>query len=418
LQETVIILFFAGIIFGSIRLIFISILAIIQRPYFQEVPCKGFIPWYNPEVSVIIPAFNEENVIAKSVTALLRSTYRNFDIIVVDDGSRDGTYKVLENNFYHNAKVGIFTQANGGKASALNLGISKTDAEIIVALDADTLFLPDTLEKLVRNFADKKVAAVAGNAKVGNRCNLLTRTQALEYITSQNLDRRAFDVMNCIPVVPGSVGAWRRAAVLEVGGFSSATLAEDSDLTLTLIKKGYRVIYESEALAYTEAPDTVAPFLRQRFRWMYGTFQVIWKHRGAYLKKKYGALGLFGLPNMLIFQILFPLFSLIMDIALIFSFVWIGWRYSNQQVDISMTNDVKNILFYYFLFLIIDFIASVVPFLLERKEKWSLLLLVPLQRFFYRQLLYVAAIRAVLTALKGRLVGWGKLVRKATAVAD
>jgi hypothetical protein len=151
---------------------------------------------------------------------------------------------------------------------------------------------------------------------------------------------------------------------------------------------------------------------------MYGTFQAIWKHRDAYLKVKYGALGLFGLPNMLIFQILFPLFSPIMDIALVFSFVWIGWRYSNQQVDITMINDVKNILFYYGLFLLIDFIASVVPFLLERKEKWSLLLLVPLQRFFYRQLLYIAAIQAVGTALKGKIVGWGKLVRKATATAD
>lgn len=418
LQETVIVLFFAGIIFGSIRLVFISILAIIQSIYSRKAPYKKMAASYNPIVSVIIPAYNEENVIVKSVEALLGSTYQYFDIIVVDDGSSDNTYALLSDNFRYNEKVKIITQPNKGKSSALNLGISKTDAEIIVALDADTLFLPDTMEKLIRGFVDKRVAAIAGNAKVGNRFNLLTKAQALEYITSQNLDRRAFEVMNCIPVVPGSVGAWRRETVLEVGGFSSATLAEDSDMTLTLIKRGYRVAYENEALAYTEAPDSVGPFLRQRFRWMYGTFQVIWKHRDGYLKKKYGALGLFGLPNMLIFQILFPLVSPIMDIALVFSFIWMGWRYYNQQADMLIAHDVWHILFYYLFFLAIDLAASVIPFMLEKRERWSLLLLLPLQRFFYRQLIYIAAIKAVLMALKGKIVGWGKLQRKATVITN
>lgn len=418
LEESVIILFFAGIIFGSVRLIFISILAIIQGIYSKYASYKKIASAYNPTVSVIVPAYNEEKVIVKSVKALLRSTYQNFNIIVVDDGSSDDTYFVLKNNFFNNEKVIIITQPNRGKANALNLGIDQTDAEIIVALDADTLFLPDTMEKLIRGFVDNRVAAIAGNAKVGNRFNLLTRTQALEYITSQNLDRRAFDVMNCILVVPGSVGAWRRKALIEAGGFSSDTLAEDSDMTLTLIRHGYRVAYENEAVAFTEAPDSAISFLRQRFRWVYGTFQSIWKHREVYLKKKYGALGLFGLPNILIFQILFPLISPVMDFALILSFAWIGWRYFNQQVDISMTHDIRHILFYYLLFLSIDFIASIIPFILEKKEKWSLLFLIPLQRFFYRQLIYVAVIKAVLMALKGKLVGWGKLARKATVITD
>jgi cellulose synthase/poly-beta-1,6-N-acetylglucosamine synthase-like glycosyltransferase/peptidoglycan/xylan/chitin deacetylase (PgdA/CDA1 family)/spore germination protein YaaH len=418
LQETVIILFFAGIIFGSIRLVFVSILAIVQSIYSRKAPYKKMAAVYNPTVSVVVPAYNEENVIVKSIEALLVSTYRNFDIIVVDDGSNDDTYFILKNNFSGSEKIKIFTKANGGKASALNFGISKTKAEIIVALDADTLFLPDTMKKIICGFVNKEVAAIAGNAKVGNRINLLTKTQALEYITSQNLDRRAFEMMNCILVVPGSVGAWRRSAILEAGGFSDATLAEDSDMTLTLIKRGYQVLYECEALAYTEAPDSVGPFLRQRFRWMYGTFQSLWKHREVYLRKKYGALGMFGLPNILIFQILFPLFSPIMDIALVFSFIWMSWRYFYQQANLSMMHDIRHILFYYLLFLAIDMLASVIPFILERKEKWRLLPLVPLQRFFYRQLIYIAAIKAVFMALKGKIVGWGKLVRKATAVTD
>ena len=205
-----------------------------------------------------MPAYNEEKVIVQTVTSLLACDLPwQFEIIVVDDGSTDNTWRVASSAFSDNPRVRVYTQPNGGKSAALNFGIAQTQAEIVVALDADTVFARDTIAKLIRHFADPQIGAVAGNAKVGNRINMLTRWQALEYITSQNLDRRAFSVLNCITVVPGAVGAWRRELIERAGGFDRSTLAEDADLTMAIRKLGYAIVYEDEAVALTEAPDTV-----------------------------------------------------------------------------------------------------------------------------------------------------------------
>ena len=255
-------------VLGLARMGFIGALAIYQRWRSRRA---RFDPAYAPSVAVVVPAYNEEKVIVQTIASLLASEHpARFEIIVVDDGSTDATYRRVGEAFAGNAAVRVFTRPNGGKSAALNFGVAQTRAEIVVALDADTLFRRDALAKLIRHFADPRVGAVAGNAKVGNRINVLTRWQALEYITSQNLDRRAFDVLNCITVVPGAVGAWRRELIEQAGGFSDLTLAEDADLTLAIRKLGYRVVYEEAAVALTEAPDTVRGFLRQRYRWMYG----------------------------------------------------------------------------------------------------------------------------------------------------
>ncbi|MEK7598821.1 MAG: glycosyltransferase [Patescibacteria group bacterium] len=408
-------LFALGIILGMLRLIFIGTLSVIQWcqcrfgkrcQYFSERPGK---------VSVIVPAYNEEKVIAATVNSLLASDYPDFEIIVVDDGSTDRTYEVMTKNFSISSRVKIFTKPNGGKATALNHGIALAEAEIIITLDADTLFTPETVSKLARHFINPKVGAVAGNAKVGNRINLLTRWQALEYITSQNLDRRAFDLMNAITVVPGAVGAWKREAINEAGGFSNLTLAEDTDLTFAIIKNGYKVRYEDEALAFTEAPDTVRNFIKQRFRWMYGSFQAVWKHRDTWFRPRYGAMGLFAIPNVLIFQVFFPLISPVMDLALVLSLVWAFWQKYQHPLDYSITHPFREVLFYYLFFLAIDLAAAVLAFLLERKrENWTLLFWLVFQRFFYRQLMYYVAIKTLFTALKGKVVGWKKFERKAT----
>jgi cellulose synthase/poly-beta-1,6-N-acetylglucosamine synthase-like glycosyltransferase len=289
-----------------------------------------------------------------------------------------------------------------------------TDFPIIITLDADTLFRKNTIKNLVRKFVDKRVSAVAGNTKVGNRVNLLTSWQALEYITSQNLDRRAFEVMNCITVVPGSVGAWRRDAVAEAGGFSDDTLAEDADLTFSIIRNKHLVAFDDEAIGLTEAPDNSKDFITQRFRWMYGTFQTVWKHRSVLVRRRPGALGLFAVPNVFIFQIFFPLISPLMDLMMVFSIGWIIWQKYNHQIDFSPSQNFHQVLTYYFLFLAIDFITAAIPFFLEKNEQWSLLIWLPLQRFYYRQLMYYVAIKSIFTAIKGKIVGWGKLARKAT----
>ena len=404
-------LFLLGIVLGIARLVFVGTLAVYQ--HWRERNAV-FDPTYSPSVAVIVPAFNEEKVIVQTISSLLAcDKSREFEIIVVDDGSTDGTHRVVSQAFANDPRVRVFTKENGGKPAALNYGLTKTQAEVIVALDADTVFTKDTIVKLVRHFKDPMIGAVAGNAKVGNRINLLTRWQALEYITSQNLDRRAFDVLNCITVVPGAVGAWRRELVDRVGGFNHYTLAEDADLTLAIRKLGYTIAYEDEAIALTEAPDTVRGFIGQRYRWMYGTMQATWKHRDVLFRPRYGALGFVALPNVIIFQILFPLVSPIMDLLLIGSIGSATFNYWQHPEEFSPEN-LWRVLFYYALFVTVDYLAAILAFALERKESWWLLIWLFWQRFFYRQLMYYVAIKATFASFKGALVGWGNLERKAT----
>jgi peptidoglycan-N-acetylglucosamine deacetylase len=407
-------MFIIGIVLGTLRLSFIGFLALAQWFYSKRRKKLYYKNAPEPSVAVVIPAFNEEKVIIKTVEAILSSNYPVFEIIVVDDGSGDGTIDKLKEAFGSNPNVLIYRKENEGKAAALNFGIACTKAEIIITLDADTMFRKNTISKLVRGFVDRRVGAIAGNAKVGNRINLLTRWQALEYITSQNLDRRAFEIINCITVVPGAVGAWRRDVVLEAGGFSESTLAEDADLTFSILRNGYRVAYDDEAIAFTEAPDNSKDFIKQRFRWMFGTLQTVWKHRDTFGKKRYGALGFFALPNVLIFQIIFPLISPLMDLMMASSIAWAFWQFHYHAVDYSADFYLQKIIYYYLIFLLIDFISSDIPFLLEKKEDWKLLIWLPLQRFYYRQLMYYVAIKSFFAAIKGRTVGWNKLERKAT----
>jgi cellulose synthase/poly-beta-1,6-N-acetylglucosamine synthase-like glycosyltransferase/peptidoglycan/xylan/chitin deacetylase (PgdA/CDA1 family)/spore germination protein YaaH len=405
------IFFYIGIILGILRLLFIIILAIVHK--FRHVP-----PVLNPEskklsVAVIVPAYNEEKVISQTLFSLLGADSDDFEIIVVDDGSTDKTAQMVQDDFGDNKRVKFFTISNSGKPDALNFGISKTNAEIIITLDADTVFTKDTITKLVQHFQDPKVGAVAGNTKVGNRINLMTRWQALEYITSQNLDRRAFAVINTITVVPGAVGAWRTTAVIEAGGFSPDTVAEDSDLTIKILQLGYKIQYEENAYGLTEAPDTVSGFLKQRYRWMFGTFQAAWKNKSILFKPKYKWLGMVALPNIFLFQILFPLISPFIDLLTIVLIV--GAFVSKQQhPDQFFAGNLYQVLFYYSLFLAVDFITATIAFFMERKENKRLLVWLFPQRFFYRQLMYYVAIKSVFASLHGGEVGWNKVDRKGT----
>jgi peptidoglycan-N-acetylglucosamine deacetylase len=275
----------------------------------------------------------------------------------------------------------------------------------------------DTVAELVQPLADPAVAAVAGNAKVGNRINLVTRWQALEYVTSQNLDRRAFSLLDCITVVPGAVGAWRRAAVLEVGGFREDTLAEDQDLTLAMRRAGYSVAYADGAVAYTEAPDTLRGLARQRFRWSFGTLQCTWKHRGAFFRRKYGSLGFIALPNVFLFQLLLPAISPVADLMFVLSIFSVWLNAMAHSVDGRLEYGLVNleqVLTYYAIFLLVDWLAAVLAFLMEPDEDRQLTWLIFLQRFAYRQVMYWVVVRSFAAALRGELVGWGKLERKAT----
>ena len=407
-------LFLIAVVLGLARLTIILALAMIQRVHAARERRRAEADTYHPSVSVIVPAYREEAVIVKTVESLLAQDYAGpLEVIVVDDGSPDATYARARAAFDGDPRVSIYTKQNGGKASALNYGLARATGEVFVGLDADTVFLPDAIRRLIRPLADPRVGAVAGNAKVGNRINIVTRWQALEYVTSQNLDRRAFSLLDCITVVPGAIGAWRTNAVKEVGGFSDDTLAEDQDLTLALRRAGYSIAYADDAIALTEAPDTLKGLANQRFRWSFGTLQCMWKHRAAIFRKRYGTLGFVAMPNLWLFQLIFPALSPLADLMFAWSLFSV-WLVSREHGSTYALVNLRHVLSYYGLFLLVDWLAAIVAFLMEPGEQRRLTWLIFLQRFVYRQVMYMVVVRSFRAAVRGRLVHWGSLERKAT----
>ncbi|MBZ5645253.1 MAG: glycosyltransferase, partial [Acidobacteriia bacterium] len=277
-------IFVLGIGLVSCRAIVIGVLAIIEK--FRAGPTDH--PDFQPLVSVLIPAYNEADVIVYTVNSALESDYPKLEVIVIDDGSTDGTAELLDDQFGRNPAVRVIHQTNQGKPAALSHALAEASSGILVTIDADTAVEPDAVSKLVRHFVNPRVGAVAGNVKVGNRISWLTRWQALEYVTSQNLEKRAFDLLNCIPVVPGALSAWRAEAINEAGGFSAETVAEDTDLTITIRRAGWDITYDEEAIGWTDAPETASALVKQRFRWTFGTLQSFWKHRDTLGRTKYG----------------------------------------------------------------------------------------------------------------------------------
>ena len=412
-------IFLIGDLLMTGRLIFIGAAAVYDRVHEKIFGKPAEVASYRPKVAVLIPAYNEEKVIERTVRAALNSDYPNLRVIVIDDGSKDRTLEVARSAFRAEASVGkvlILTKKNAGKAEALNHGIEHIgDAEIFVGIDADTVIAPDAISRLVPHFIRPEVGAIAGNAKVGNRVNLWTRWQALEYITSQNFERRALDVLGAVSVVPGAIGAWRVSAVREAGGYHTDTVAEDADLTMALLRLGYRVEYEDMALAYTEAPTNANGLMRQRFRWSFGILQAVYKHKKVMARE--GALGWVALPNIWIFQILLPLVSPLIDIMFAFGAIWyfIQKRFHPDSTDPA---SFHKLVAFFFAFLVIDFLASAIAFALERrrpddKEDGWLLSQVWLQRFAYRQLFSVVLFKTLKRALEGRKFAWDKLERTA-----
>lgn len=398
-------LFLIAICLGVARILFMGILAVNQSVAEKR---RTFDPNFQPSVSVVIAAYNEAKVINRTIDTLLRCDYPDLEIVVVDDGSQDGTADVVRAEYGDHASVRVLRKPNGGKASALNLGIKECRGEVIVALDADTVFARDTISKLVRHFSDPAVGAVSGNVKVGNRNNVWTIWQAVEYITSQNFDRRSFDLLNCITVVPGAVGAWRRDAIVLAGMYSSQTLAEDTDLTFKVRKLGYRIHTDNEALAYTEAPENGRNLAKQRFRWAFGTLQCLWKHRDALLRTRYGTFGTIAMPSLWIFQIGFQAIAPIVDLGILWT--WFDGKFIAPQNDHT---GVVMLLGYWALFTTVEMIGALVAFRLDREDV-RLIPWLPLQRFAYRQLMYYVILKSIRYALVGKRVGWGKFERKGT----
>ncbi|MCW3099469.1 MAG: hypothetical protein JWL77_5087, partial [Chthonomonadaceae bacterium] len=393
-QRTLTTLFTLSIVLGVSRVVIFVILALIQR---EREKRRVFPTDFTPSVSVVIAAYNEEKVITRTVQSLLDCGYPRLQVIVVDDGSKDATFAVASGTFMDDPRVLVVHKENGGKATALNRGIQEATGDILIGLDADTLFAQDTVSKLVRHFADPKVGAVSGNVRVGNTHNIWTRWQALEYITSQNFDRRGYDLLNCITVVPGAVGALRREAVRQVGGYTHDTLAEDTDLTWKLRRAGWRIENENNAMAYTEAPETMQNLAKQRFRWAFGTLQCLWKHQDAL--GQHGAFGWIALPSLWLFQILFPAVSPFMDVAMVYSL------FAGNFLQFG---------FYFLAMFLLEFVGALIAIRMDRGN-WRLLPWLFLQRFVYRQLMYYVILKSIVAAARGSAVGWNKFERTGTA---
>ena len=413
-------IFFLGDLLMTARLLWVGVFAVYDRISHRTFGAPTQLENFHPKVAVLIPAYNEEKVIERTIRSALGSDYPNLRVIVIDDGSKDATLAVARRTFAREMQSGqvlILTKPNGGKAEALNFGLRhvRDDEEIFVGIDADTVIAPDAISHLVPHFLNPKVGAVAGNAKVGNRVNLWTRWQALEYITSQNFERRALNTMGAVSVVPGAIGAWRTAAIREIGAYQTDTVAEDADLTMALLQRGFRVEYDDLSLAFTEAPVNANGLMRQRFRWSFGILQAVWKHRGAFARK--GALGWVALPNIVIFQIILPIVSPLIDLMFAVGTIW----YFLQKYFHPESTDpasFKRLVVFFVAFLIIDFLTSTLAFALERrrpehKEDWWLLTQVWLQRFAYRQLFSIVLLKTMKRAIEGAPFAWDKLERTA-----
>lgn len=350
---------------------------------------------YSPGVDILLPMYNEAKVVLQTIENLLNIKYNDFSIVVIDDGSTDGSWDLVKGRYGGNPRVKLIKQRNAGKSAALNTGMSRSQSEIIVTIDADTWVRADALANIVGFFQDKRVAAVSGHIKVGNRVNLLTTMQYFEYVAIWDNDRAFSDAVNGILIVPGSLGAFRRSAADAVGGFRSEMIAEDTELTLRLLFSDYVIRNAPDAVAYTEAPDNLRMFFRQRVRWTTGLTQGLVKH----CRKLFGHGNLYVayliLPFTWLFRVLFPLVLPFADYYFLYAFV------------VQRRHEV---LVWWFAVIISE--AFVNLFILDKNgERVGVFKLILLQRL-YRHLLFCNYWFIFAKWLDGSLFKWGKISRK------
>ncbi|MFE7908708.1 polysaccharide deacetylase family protein [Streptomyces albogriseolus] len=382
-------------VIGTLVIARFVLMLLLSGAHARRVRRKGF-RWGPPvtePVTVLVPAYNEAKCIENTVTSLMASDHP-IEVLVIDDGSTDGTARIVEAMGLPNVRV--IRQLNAGKPAALNRGLANARYGIVVMMDGDTVFEPSTVRELVQPFGDPRVGAVAGNAKVGNKDSLIGAWQHIEYVMGFNLDRRMYDILRCMPTIPGAVGAFRKSALEPIGGMSDDTLAEDTDVTMALHRAGWRVVYAENARAWTEAPESVQQLWSQRYRWSYGTMQAIWKHRRALVDKgPSGRFGRVGLPFVSLFMIVAPLLAPLIDVFLLYGLVF-G---PTQQTIVAWLG-----------VLAIQAVCAAYAFRLD-KERMTHLISLPLQQILYRQLMYVVLLQSWITALTGGRLRWQKLRR-------
>jgi cellulose synthase/poly-beta-1,6-N-acetylglucosamine synthase-like glycosyltransferase/peptidoglycan/xylan/chitin deacetylase (PgdA/CDA1 family) len=378
---------------GVLTLLRFALVLLLARRHVATTRGRGAVDSFIPPISIVVPAFNEALDIEQSVRSLAASDYPEFELIVVDDGSTDGTGDIARGLAL--PRLRVIRQANAGKAAALNRGLHAARYDVVAMVDADTVFEPQTLRRLVVPLQDPRVGGVAGNTRVANRNSLIGVWQHIEYVMGFNLDRRMYEVLGCMPTVPGAVGAFRKVALIEIGGISGATLAEDTDITLGIGRVGWKVAYADDARAWTDAPPSLGDLWRQRYRWSFGTLQAVWKHRAACWRRGEGKIGRRALPFLFLFQIALPLLGPLVDVLAIYGLLFLH---------------PATVLAFWSGFTLLQLLIAIYGFRLDRESLvplWAL----PLQQLVYRQLMYLVLIESVMSALRGLRIGWQRVRR-------
>jgi cellulose synthase/poly-beta-1,6-N-acetylglucosamine synthase-like glycosyltransferase len=394
-------LFFLLLMLAIVRSTAFLILAHLRHP--RDV----IDPDWTPAVTIVIPAYDEGKVIETCIRSIFACHYPDLRVIVVDDGSQDDTSAVVASIAAIDSRVRLVRQRNSGKWAAANTALRQVQTKYFIVLDADSMLEPEAIRWIVQPFTDPDVGAVSGIVEVGNARNWLTACQNLEYLVSQNIQRRAFETFDGIFVVPGAIGAWSTDAVIKAGLFSGETITEDADLTLAVHRAGYRVVMAERARALTEAPEKMGAFMSQRLRWTLGMLQTSWKHRRAITEGR--PVGIVSIIDAIWFSVLTTILSPIVDLIIV---ILLGVVATRLMTGHPFTDGSFTWLLVGYLGLtLIDVLNTLATFRFEKRFSLWLLLLTPLVRFGYRQLLYVATLRATWRAITGRLTDWNKLER-------
>ncbi len=383
------------VIFRYLLLLYFSLLKLILK---EDIKNQRNIN-SSFKVSIIVPAYNEEIVIDTSIKSLLNQTYPYIEIIIVDDGSTDLTYtKAKKYEFNSKLKsLKVLRKVNSGKANAINYGIKYSNGELIMVMDADSKLKEDAVELMVNYFSNPDIAAVAGSVYVSNQNNLLTKLQALEYIEGLNMVRNGQAFLKLVNIIPGPIGMFRKKALYEVGLYDDDTFAEDCDVTLKLIAKGYKIDFEANAIAYTEAPESLLDLIKQRYRWTRGILQAIKKHKNLLWHIKTNPAASFTLWYMLFEAIFWPFMDIWTNMFILY---------------LSITTGVSILIFFWWsMFTILD-IAGALYCVLVTNERLSLVFYAIFYRLFFITTINITKVLSTFEEWFGIKMSWGKLERK------
>jgi biofilm PGA synthesis N-glycosyltransferase PgaC len=276
-----------GLITYSLVLVARALFFITYAQRFEQQRTQSadqFDPKFSPLISILVPCYNEEDVVLATLKNLTQLNYPHYEILVLDDGSQDKTGEIVLNYIdeagpFPAVPVKYHYKENSGKSDTLNYGVSQANGEFLLCVDGDSQLHPDTLSWGIRHFKDYKLGALAGFVEIINQQGFLAKLQQMEYLIG-NFQKKAFSFFNMVPIIPGPIGLFRKKALEQVGGYESfnKTFAEDTELTLRLISQGWKLKVEDKMISYTECPETLSTLLRQRYRWGRGTYQAVSKN--------------------------------------------------------------------------------------------------------------------------------------------